>query len=40
MVSGTRLENLVNAVKYNLDSVTWRDNIPDVESEESAAQTR
>ena len=36
----TRLENFVNAVKDILDSVRWRDNIPDFESEESAAERR
>ena len=39
-VSCTRLENLVNAVEDILDSVRWRDNIPDLESEESAAERR
>ena len=39
-VEHTRLENFVNAVKDILDSVRWRDNIPDLESEESAAQRR
>ena len=31
-VSRTRLENLVNAVEDIIDSLTWRDNIPDLES--------
>ena len=31
-VSPTRLENLVNAVEDIIDSLTWRDNIPDLES--------
>ena len=39
-VSRTRLENLVNAVEDILDSIRWRNNIPDLESEESAAQRR
>ena len=39
-VSWTRLENLVNAVEDILDSVRWRDNIPDLESEESAGERR
>ena len=34
------LENFVNAAKDILDSVRWRDNIPDLESEESAAERR
>ena len=38
--SRTRLENLVNAVEDILDSARWRDNIPDLESEESVAQRR
>ena len=47
VVKRTRLENLVNAVKNMLDSVTrWRGNdlidveMPDLEREESAAQRR
>ena len=36
----TKLENLVNAIEDILDSVRWRDNIPDLESEESAAQRK
>ena len=44
-ISCTRLENLVNVVEDILDSVRWHDNIPDLEipdleSEESAAQGR
>ena len=44
-VSRARLENLVNVVEDILDSVRWHDNIPDLEipdleSEESAAQGR
>ena len=46
-VKRTRLENLVNAVKNMLDSVTrWRGNdlidveMPDLEREESAAHRR
>ena len=39
-VSCTRLENLVNAVEDILDSVRWRDNIPDLESGKFAAQRR
>ena len=35
-VSCTRLENLVNVVEDILDDVRWRNNIPDLESEESA----
>ena len=31
-VSRTRLENLVNAVEDIVESLTWRDNIPDLES--------
>ena len=38
--SRTRLENLVNAVEDILDSARWRDNIPDLESEESVAHRR
>ena len=38
--SRTILENLVNAVVDILDSVRWRDNIPDLEIEQSAAQRR
>ena len=38
--SRTRLENLVNAVEDILDSARWRDNIPDLESEESVPQRR
>ena len=38
--SRTRLENLVNAVEDILDSARRRDNIPDLESEESVAQRR
>ena len=47
VVKRTRLENLVNAVKNMLDSVTrWRGNdlidveMPDLEREESAAHRR
>ena len=39
-VEHKRLENFVNAAKDILDSVRWRDNIPDLESEESAAERR
>ena len=39
-VSCTRLENLVNAVEDILDSVRWRDNIPDLEIGKFAAQRR
>ena len=39
-VEHKRLENFVNAAKDILDSVRWRDNIPDLESEESAAQRK
>ena len=39
-VSRTRLENLVSGVENILDSVRWRDNKTDLESEESAAQRR
>ena len=39
-VSRTRLENLVNVVEDILDGVRWGDNIPDLESEKSAAQRR
>ena len=39
-VPRTRLENLANFVEDILDSVRWRSNIPDLESEESAAQKR
>ena len=39
-VPRTRLENLANFVEDILDSVRWRGNIPDLESEESAAQKR
>ena len=39
-VSHTRLGNLVSGVEDILDSVRWRDNVPDLESEESAAQRR
>ena len=37
-VSRTRLENLANVVKNILDNVGLNDNMPDLESEESAAQ--
>ena len=39
-ISHTRLENLVNVVKDILESVRWQSDIPDLESEESAAQRR
>ena len=39
-VSCTRLENLTKVVEDILDNVRWRDNIPDLESKESAAQRR
>ena len=39
-VEHKRLENFVNAAKDILDSVRWRDNIPDLESEGSAAERR
>ena len=39
-VSRTRLENLVNVVEDILDGVRWGNNIPDLESEKSAAQRR
>ena len=39
-VPRTRLENLANFVEDILDSVRWRGNITDLESEESAAQKR
>ena len=38
--SCTRLENLVNAVAYILDSLRWHGDIPNLESEESTAQIR
>ena len=37
-VSRTRLENLANVVKNILDNVGLNNNMPDLESEESAAQ--
>ena len=39
-VSCIWLDYLVNAVEDILDSVRWRDNISDLESEESVAQKR
>ena len=39
-VSRTRLENLTTVVRDILDSVRWRDNIPDLESKESPSQRR
>ena len=39
-VSCTRLENLTKVLEDILDNVRWRDNIPDLESKESAAQRR
>ena len=36
----TRLENLVNVIEDILDSVRWCSDIPDLESEKSAAQRR
>ena len=39
-VSRTRKKHLVNVVEDNLDRVRWRGNIPDLESEEPAAQRR
>ena len=39
-VSRTRLENLVNFVKDNLDRVRLYDNIPDLESKKFAKQRR
>ena len=39
-VQRTRLENLRIVVRDILDGVRWSDNIPDLESEESASQRR
>ena len=39
-VSRTRLENLVNFVKDNLDRVRFYDNMPDLESKKFAKQRR
>ena len=39
-VSRTRKKHLVNVVEDILDRVRWRGNIPDLESEEPAAQRR
>ena len=39
-VSRTRLENLTTVVRDILDSVRWRDNIPDLENKESPSQRR
>ena len=39
-ISCARLENLVNALEDILDSVRWRGDIPDLESEEPTAQRR
>ena len=39
-ISRTRLENLVNVLEDILDSVRWRSDIPDLESEERVAQRR
>ena len=39
-ISHTRLKNLVNVVKDILESVRWQGDIPDSESEESAAKRR
>ena len=39
-VSRTRLENLTTVVRDILDSVRWRDNIPDLENKESRSQRR
>ena len=38
--SCARRENLVNVVEDILDGARWQNNIPDLESEESAAQRR
>ena len=39
-ISRTRLEHLVNVLEDILNSIRWRGDIPDLESEEPAAQRR